>query len=403
MNKKIDLRIPIYSALIGLIVGLLDYVFGSVLLKIGDIRTDYFSNVIPWLPVVGLMIVYCYQRYGNEVSKGMGLLFDVHQDKKENIPLILIPLIVVSTWLTHLFGGSAGREGVAVQIGGTVGNKLFRRFPQAEQTANYKQLFLIIGMAAGFGGLFQTPLTATMFAFEVFRTKKIKLINIIYVLIAAFISFFTTSFLGLEKFAVRLSNSQNWWTTMTFVSVFKWLLLILSLFAIGKLFALLLTATKRLLNDRFQNPYLKMTVMGTFLALLLFFGHYGRYSGLGTNLIDSSFFGVVAPYDWLLKLLFTILTLSIGFQGGEVTPLFSIGASFGYLFATVFDLPLMPVVALGYIGVFSSASHTFLTAILLAYEVFGWQMVPLAMVQAVIFYLLKQNISIYPINSRSVK
>ncbi|QCI86513.1 voltage-gated chloride channel protein [Vagococcus zengguangii] len=399
MVKRAEIKILGVSLLIGLVVGVLDYFFGSVLLKIGDLRTDYFKSLIGWLPIVGLVIVFAYQRFGKEASKGMALLFDVHQNEKQTIPIVLIPLIMVSTWLTHLFGGSAGREGVAVQIGGTIGNKAYQWLSDEELKPDMQQLFLMMGMAAGFGGLFQTPLAATVFAFEVFRTENIKLKKIIYVLIASLTSDFVTSSLGLEKFNVLIGDGPVWWRSLSSLNVMKWLLMMVCLYVIGKLFAVFLKRFKGLLNRSLPNPYLKMTILSIVLAISIYFIGQGRYSGLGTNLIQDAFYQSVTSYDWLLKMVFTVLTLAIGFQGGEVTPLFSIGASFSFAFASFVGLPILPAVALGYIGVFSSASHTFVTAIFLAYEVFGWQMVPLALIQAVVFYLIKQEISIYPMKA----
>ena len=153
----------ILAVLVGICVGIVDTIFGRGLLAISDFREQYYRYLIPILPVAGLAIVWMYQRFSSLSLKGMTLVFEVGQKKREEIPLALVPLVMIGTWITHLFGGSAGREGVAVQIGATLSHETGRRLHIKET----KPVMLITGMAAGFGGLFQTPLAAVFFAMEV--------------------------------------------------------------------------------------------------------------------------------------------------------------------------------------------------------------------------------------------
>ena len=150
----------ILAVLVGICVGIVDTIFGRGLLAISDFRGQYYRYLLPILPVAGLAIVWMYQRFSSLSLKGMTLVFEVGQKKREEIPLALVPLVMIGTWITHLFGGSAGREGVAVQIGATLSHETGRRLHIKET----KPVMLITGMAAGFGGLFQTPLAAVFFA-----------------------------------------------------------------------------------------------------------------------------------------------------------------------------------------------------------------------------------------------
>ncbi|MGO3418473.1 MAG: chloride channel protein, partial [Pseudolactococcus laudensis] len=149
------------AILIGLGAGVLDALFGRVLIGVTDFRLQHFNNLIPFLPLIGVLIVFLYHRFGKTASQGMGLVFSVGHQSDDVIPKRLIPLAMVATWLTHLFGGSAGREGVAVQIGATFANFLGDVFK-----VKNRHIIVMIGMAAGFGGLFQTPFAATLFALE---------------------------------------------------------------------------------------------------------------------------------------------------------------------------------------------------------------------------------------------
>ena len=158
----------IAGVVVGILVGAIDAVFGRVLLAITDFRGQHVMVLVPFLGAAGVLILFLYQKFSPKAQKGMGLIFDTGFEENEKIPPALVPLIMVSTWLTHLFGGSAGREGVAVQIGATLSHAVGRcleKTPLGKTVSvHHGRIFLIIGMAAGFGGLFQTPLAALGYA-----------------------------------------------------------------------------------------------------------------------------------------------------------------------------------------------------------------------------------------------
>lgn len=303
----LSLKYVLLAILTGVLVGIIDAVFGRGLLAISDFRTVHYLYLIPFLPFAGLLITWLYHHFSETSLKGMTLVFETGQKKREDIPLLLIPLVMSGTWITHLFGGSAGREGVAVQIGAALSHALGRRFHLPKDS----RIMLITGMAAGFGGLFQTPLAAVFFSMEVIVAGKIQ-------------------------------------------------------------YEALLP------------------------ALILFLLYNGRYSGLGTNLISAAFSGgTIYSYDWILKLLLTILTLAIGYQGGEVTPLFSIGASLGIVLGRILSISPVHCAALGYAAVFAGATNTLLAPVLIGLEVFGANdMVPFLIV-CIFAYLVNGNKSIY--------
>lgn len=386
------LQLLLFSVLMGLVAGLVTTFFGKILLEIGQVRSDYFDYLVPFLALAGLVIVFVYQKWGREVQAGMGLVFKAGQGEDAQISPVLIPLIISTTWLSHLFGASVGREGVAVQLGASLSHWLQKQgFSDLS-----KDMITKIGMAAGFAGLFQTPLAASFFAIEVLIVGRYAWNSLVYCLVAAFTASTTSHLLGLEKFTHAISIP-----TFQLTDSFKWIFIALCFGVIGNLFSWLLEQAKRYSSRWLPNPYIKIAIMGVGLCVLLFFFHQGRYAGLGTNLIDVSLAGEqVFAYDWLLKLLLTCLCLAAGFQGGEVTPLFAIGASSGALLAGLLGLPVELVAALGYCAVFSSATNTLLAPILIGYEVFGWNIIPYAIPVLALAYLVNRKQTIYSMQVR---
>ena len=204
-HRILQLKYAVLAVVVGICVGIVDTIFGRGLLAISDLRTAYWQYLLPFLPLSGLLIVWMYHHFSTLSLNGMSLIFETGQKKRDQIPLVLVPLVMIGTWITHLFGGSAGREGVAVQIGATLSHEAGRRLHIRER----KPVMLITGMAAGFGGLFQTPLAAVFFAMEVIVAGYLEYDALLPALIAAYTASFTSHFLELEKFAVDI---QDTWT-----------------------------------------------------------------------------------------------------------------------------------------------------------------------------------------------
>ena len=385
----LSLKYVLLAILTGVLVGIIDAVFGRGLLAISDFRTGHYLYLIPFLPFAGLLITWLYHHFSETSLKGMTLVFETGQKKREDIPLLLIPLVMSGTWITHLFGGSAGREGVAVQIGAALSHALGRRFHLPKDS----RVMLIAGMAAGFGGLFQTPLAAVFFSMEVIVAGKIQYEALLPALIASYTAAYTSHTLGLEKFYVPLKDTLE----ISDAGMAVRLIVLGIIFGLtGRLFSFLLAKSKKFFGEKIKNPYFRIGVISIPLALILFLLYNGRYSGLGTNLISAAFSGgMIYSYDWILKLLLTILTLAIGYQGGEVTPLFSIGASLGIVLGGILSISPVHCAALGYAAVFAGATNTLLAPVLIGLEVFGANdMVPFLIV-CIFAYLVNGDKSIY--------
>ena len=377
------------AAAVGVAAGALAAVFGRGLLAIGAVRDAHPGRWLPFLPLAGAVIAWCYRRWGSRAGRGMGLVIDAAFDEEETIPRRLIPMIFLSTWATHLFGGSAGREGVAVQMGAALGRGAGRLLPMQ----NAKKRLLKAGMAAGFGGLFRTPFAAALFAVEVTAVGRLDLEALLPVLVASLAASWTSGALGLEKFTVELTGLP----VLDGPMALRLACLGLCFGLVGALFAIGLGRAKAFLGQRMHNPVARAALVGAVVAVASLACHWGRYSGLGTNLITAAFAGgTVYWYDWLAKLLFTVVTLAGGFQGGEVTPLFSIGASLGVWLAPLAGVPVPVAAAAGYCAVFGAASRTLLAPALIAGEVFGWEFLPFGLLCCAAARVCSGGATIYP-------
>ena len=378
----------LYSLCIGLLVGFINSIFGQGILLVTEFRFHHAWWLLLGLPLAGVLTVYLYQHWGGESRKGMGLVYEVGQGKRRKIPKRLVPLAILTTWISHLFGASVGREGVAVQIGSAVGNFFGRHTPFKDRG----RLFLIIGLAAGFAGLFHTTWAATFFAMEVLIVGRIAYRAFLPSLLAAFVASKTSEWAGLETFKPHLQD-QLIWNGQTILSL---CLLGLAFGICGNLFAWFLAFFKKWSIKGPANPYIRIILQASLLAILLVLLWKGRYAGLGTNLVGPALQGNPAyAWDWLLKLMLTAFSVGIGFQGGEVTPLFAMGTALGAYLGPLLGLPLPLAGALGYAAVFGSGSNTLLAPMIIGIEIFGISYAPYFIIVCAIASLLYRKLSIY--------
>lgn len=364
---KMVREIFIYTVLaiaIGILVGILDAFFGRELIYITQVRESYPFQLIILLPFAGVLIIYLYKKFSTEAMKGMTLIFETGFGDIDTIPIRLIPLVIVNTWITHLFGGSAGREGVAVQIGAATANS----FGRVLKIKDHTRMLIIIGMSAGFGGLYRTPIAATFFALEVLVAGAMQYEALLPAMTGAFTASYVSGLLGLEKFSVNLNMVAN----INYLFVLKVILCGIAFGIVGSIFAYLLDKMKSYLVKYIPSGYKRIFFTGIFLSVAFLLLFKGRYSGLGTNLINSCFGeGEIFYYDWALKLILTVITLSCGYQGGEVTPIFAIGASLGLVLGQILNIDPIFTAALGYTAVFAAATNTLVGPIFIGAEVFG--------------------------------
>ena len=301
--------------------------------------------------------------------------------EKDKVSWFFPIVLTINTLLAHVFGVSVGREGVAVQLGGAIGKNMTTNSFNEKQ----KQYFVRLGMISGFAALFQTPLAAVFFIIEIIGKKIRVTTSFIYeflsYIVAAFISARLSHLLGLEKFFVEVNVSNN---DINLVNILKIIFISIILIFTGILFVIIQKKSKVAVAT-----YKYLTWVLLVLFIVMSFTLNFRYASLGTNLIDFSF------NDFILKLIFTAICTAIGFSGGEVTPLFAIGASCGVVLGIWLGLPVLMVAGLGYCLVFSSATKTWVTPIFLTLEVFGFKLMLIMILPAVLLYFINKKYSIY--------
>ncbi len=377
---------------VGLAAGLVGVFFGTVLGWMTSTRLAHPYALIPFLGVGGAVIAWAFRRLGGKSVKGMSLIFEAGHGATDDIPLRLIPLAMCGTWLTHLFGGSSGREGVALQIGGTMGYAVGKALP----LKNADRLLLIAGMAAGYAGLFRTPMTATFFAIEVFTAGYLEYRAIMPAMVAAFAASFLSGVLGWKPFVYPLAGTLEL-TPLTGAR----LIVIGAMFGVlGGVFAWALHHTRDALARLIPSPVLRSLIVGTALGALLLVFWGGRYSGSSAELIVEAIEGRSFRCDFILKAVLTVLTLAVGFLGGEVVPLFATGACFGALVGPSLGLPMPFAAALGSSAVFCGATNTLLGAIAVGCELFGFAHMPLFFIVCAAAYVCNGNASIYQLQKR---
>ena len=409
---------------LGAVIGALTACFGDISDRLSAIRDANPLYFIPALAIGGAAIVFAYKKWGRWTERGMDQVFAVGLNKESDFPLVSIPMAAVSTWLTQLFGGSAGREGAAMQIGSALSYNISKKLP----FENAAHVMLVTGLAAGFAGIFQAPMAATAFALEVLLVGHLELGALLPAAAAAFTACKVSSMLGFHKFSVNLDSllDASGFSASIFTNegalngkfLMKLALMGVLFGVVGGGFAKLLGLSQNFFAKKFPNSIKRIAIMGVGISALLLVFFQGRYAGLGTNLLDLSFASAnaagdaanavgtaagienvagagIAGYDWILKFALTILTLSAGFIGGVVTPLFAIGATFGIFIASMFGMPVALAAALGFAAVFASASNTLWAPILIAGEIFGFNCLPAFFIVCTMAYMCNGGQSIY--------
>lgn len=340
----------------------------------------------PWLlyllPLAGIVIYFLYKGWGKNAEAGNNLIMEEIHEPGGGVPARMTPLVLVTTLITHLFGGSAGREGTAVQMGGSMASLLARWFRLSKEEI---PIILMMGIAAGFGAVFGTPLTGAIFALEVLAIGRIKYHALIPCLITAVLADRVCSAWGIHhtQYHIGLLPAIPGQPGTLPVNILLLIKVILSGVAFGLaawLFIQLSHAIKAQAKQLIKTRQWLIPVAGGSLIILLTL-LLGTRDYLGLGVVSSHAGGIsitnafhpggVATWSWCWKLLFTAITLGTGFKGGEVTPLFFIGAALGNTLATLMGAPVDLLAGLGFIAVFAAATNTPLACTLMGVELFG--------------------------------
>ncbi|OBQ54620.1 voltage-gated chloride channel family protein [Tamlana sp. s12] len=329
--------------------------------------TDYREShqwIIWFLPLGGFIIGLSYHLYGNSVVKGNNLLLEEFHSPKKIIPFRMAPLVLFGTILTHLFGGSAGREGTAVQIGGAIADRFTKVLNLSKRD---RKIVLIAGISAGFASVFGTPLAGGIFALEVLVLGRIRLDAIIPSFMAAVFSNYFCEIWNVSHTHYTITEVAE----MTPVNLL-WCLLAGIIFGlVAMLFSKSTHFWGHLFGKFIKYPPLRPVVGGVILAISIYLMGTTKYIGLGIPTIVDAFNVDLNSYDFLLKLLFTSFTLGAGFKGGEVTPLFFIGATLGNVLIWFIPLPMGLLAGMGFVAVFAGATNTPIACTVMGIELFG--------------------------------
>lgn len=340
------------------------------------------------LPIAGFVTGWAYLHYGAGTEKGNDLLIEEIHEPKQIVPFRMAPLILIATWISHLSGASVGREGTAVQISGSLADRLTKWL---RLDAENRRLVLIAGIAAGFSAVFGTPLAGAVFGIEVLSVGRLRSDAVFPSLVAAIVAHRVMLSFGVAEPSFPVGAIPDMGATVFLDLVFAGILFGLA----GGAFVKLHHFFSRAFNARIPYAPLRPFLGGAIIALLFAFLPVGRYLGLGSQVVADAFTGPVRPWDFAGKLFFTTFSLGSGLKGGEVTPLFFIGATLGNALAPLSRLPLPFMTALGFVAVFAGASNTPLTCIILAMEYFGSQMGVPAGVVCVVAYLFSGRRGLY--------
>ncbi len=345
--------------------------------------------IIALLPIAGFFIGLSYYLYGASVVKGNNLLLDEYHTPKKVIPFKMAPLVYIGTILTHLFGGSAGREGTAVQIGGAIADQFTKIFKLSNSD---RKILLITGISAGFASVFGTPLAGAIFALEVLIIGRIKFDAIIPSFLAAI---FATYFCDVWQISHHTHYHINTVANLTPITVF-WAVLAGIIFGlVGMLFSKSSHFWGNLFKKHISYPPLRPFIGGVILAIIVYLMGTTKYIGLGVPTIVEAFSTNLNSYDFILKLLFTTFTLGAGFKGGEVTPLFYIGATLGNALIWFIPLPIGLLAGMGFVGVFAGATNTPIACTIMGIELFGIESGVFIAIACTTSYLFSGHSGIY--------
>ncbi len=342
------------------------------------------------LPPAGFVLGLLYERFGKSIAPGNNLIIDTIHDQGAEIPLRMAPMVLVGTVLTHLFGGSAGREGTAVQMGASLADALAHRFKGGRKL---RQHFLVAGVAGGFGSVFGTPIAGTLFGMEFVVLGRMDYSALLPALVASIVGDMVTRALGIH----HTPYPQVAPLALTWLVLLKLLVLAAAAAAAAVLFIELTHGLKKYAILWVPRLPWRMALGGAGVVVLYLLVGSSDYLGLGVPGIVRAFSDPSQPPTaFALKLVFTAVTLSTGFLGGEVTPLFFVGAALGNTMAQLLGLPLAMGAGLGMAAVFASAANAPLALAVMAVELLGRDLLPHAAVVCVAAYLFSGHRSIYP-------
>jgi len=353
--------------------------------------TDKHSTYhwLMWLlPLAGFTVGWIYLRFGEHVERGNNLLIDEIHDPKKIVPFRMAPFVFFGNIISILFGASVGREGTAVQMGGALADQLTHIFKFSPAD---RRIILIAGISAGFASVFGTPLAGAIFGLEVLVMGRMRYDAIFPCMVAAIIANQVSLLWGIHHTHYVVQSIPG----ITAWGLFAMMIAGIAFGLTGKAFADLAHHTSAFFKRHIAYAPLRPFIGGLIIIAATWIVGTDRYIGLGVTTIVEAFDRPLASYDFLSKMAFTITSLGSGFKGGEVTPLFYIGATLGNALAPLLDMPFSLLAGVGFVAVFAGAANTPIASMVMAMELFGAEVGIYAAIACVVSYLFSGHTSIY--------
>ena len=384
-NMKTFIKWILAAAVVGGVGAVIGGAFHILLDFVSDVR-DANPNVLFLLPVMGVIIAAMYRAFKNQGNLDTNRVIEA-VNTEDKVPLVLAPLIFISTTLTHLFGGSAGREGAALQLGGSIGYNIGKlaRFDEDDL-----HTIVMAGMAAVFTALFGTPVTAAVFAIEVSVTGKINFKAIVPCAVASLAAYGVALMMGIHPVSFHVDFG-----VLGIAEYVRAGVLALLCALMGILFCVSMKQIKRLLTVCLPNPLLRAFAGGILIVVLSLLLKTRDYNGAGMHIIEKAMEGDAVWYACIIKIIFTAITLGSGFKGGEIVPAFFVGSTFGCVVGGLLGLNPALGAAIGFVALFCSAVNCPLASIFLGIEVFGGQGTGVFLLVCAISFMMSGNYSLY--------
>lgn len=377
------------GALVGAACGCASALFLWSLDRVTQVRLDN-EWLVYALPIAGLVVGLVFERWGKPIRGGNNLILDTLHDDAEQIPLRMAPMVLGASLITHLFGGSAGREGTAVQMGASLADEIAHRFGVSRLT---RREILAAGMAGGFGSVFGTPIAGALFGLEVVSVGRMSYEALLPALVAAVVGNAVTHALGI----VHTPYPAVAVLPLDALLMAKWLVFGGAVALVTVAFVELTHRLRGLYEARLRSLPVRLAVGGAVIVAAWKLVGTSDYLGLGIPVIQRSFTDPALPIDaFAMKLVFTALTVGAGYIGGEVTPLFFVGAALGNVLARLLGLPLAMGAGVGMAAVFGAAANTPIALSVMAVELLGAPILPHVFIVTVTAYLLTGHRGIYP-------
>lgn len=386
LHFRLLLRWIVFALLIGVVVGLAGVAFGFCVEHATEFRQEHPLALL-CLPLGGVLIVWLYRVTHNFDDRGTNTVLASLRSEAEP-PARMSVLIFISTVITHFCGGSAGREGAALQLGGSLGNLIGRGFRLRERD---KRILILAGMSAAFSAIFRTPIAAAVFAMEVGCIGAMHYAALVPCAIASLTASYVAESFGFGLTHYTLAEIPQ----LTLTAGLKIILLGILCAAVSIVFCTLLHKTEDLLEAKIRSPYFRIMTAGVLLLLLgLLFQSYD-YFGIGEHVIHNAIAGETLWYAFLVKMLFTAVTIGGGYKGGEIVPSFFIGSTFGCLFGQLIGLSPSLCAGLGMIALFCGVTNCPLASLFIGAELFGMEAVPFCLLVIAVSYLLSGYYGLY--------